>query len=469
MQFQAKKILLILLAGLVSSCSKNEIIYAPRLGSITDDVISQLKESNPIIVVPGVGGTSLVDASNGKPAWGSIGYTTYWPSTEKENKLLALPLTNNKGKKGKQDNKLIPFSMLENVTLTLLPFASIDLAIYSTIVSSLEKAGYIRYKNLVTNNLGKSQQTPPLFEFAYDWRMSNADSARELNKFVEKKSNELKARKSSYGDQKFNIVCHSMGCLVARYYLRYGGQGLGTSTTHPKLDWRGSQKIENIIMVAPPNKGSMDAFTNLVNGFHPNKIAWLKYPAVVLGTMPSMYELLPTEDIADASNQKGEKVNLLDPELWQDMGWGLLDPDQSKVLHQIGSEISTKNNVYIQAKLLQAKLLRQANLFHSRLDLKVKPPAGLGFYLFAGIGEPTESGLLINTVTKSWSVKSSDAGDGAVLKASAYAIRNANNPDEGSIIPWDNAIFFFSNHMDLVKNNDLFANLYDILIWRDAL
>ena len=158
-----------LLVGLMSSCSKNEIIYAPRLGSITDDVIHQLEESNPIIVVPGVGGTSLVDASNGKPAWGSYGYTTYWPSTEKENKLLALPLTNNKRKKGKQDNKLIPFSMLENVTLTLLPFASIDLAIYSTIVSSLEKAGYIRYKNLATNNLGKSQPTPPLFEFAYDY------------------------------------------------------------------------------------------------------------------------------------------------------------------------------------------------------------------------------------------------------------------------------------------------------------
>ena len=103
------------------------------------------------------------------------------------------------------------------------------------------------------------------------------------------------------------------------------------------------------------------------------------------------------------------------------------------------------------------------------MDIKKTPPEGLGFYLFAGVGKPTESGILINTETKSWSVKSSDAGDGTVLKVSAFALQNADDPEEGSIIPWNNAIFFFSTHMDLVQNNDLFANLYDILTWRDAL
>lgn len=469
MYIQAKIVLCILTASLVASCSKNNFIYSPSYGPITDEVISHIKESNPIIVVPGVGGTSLVDASNGKTAWGSYGYISYWPATEKDNKLLAFPWVNSKIESENNQYKVKPSSMLEKFTINLLPFSSVDLAVYSTVVRSLEKAGYIRYEYLLSNGTKKAQSKPPLFEFAYDWRRSNADNAKELSKFVEEKSNELKFQKSIFGGKKFNIICHSMGCLVARYYLRYGKQGLGTISTPPSLDWRGSRKIKNIIMVAPPNKGSLNAFSNLVNGFHPHHLKWLKYPPAVLGTMPSMYEMLATKDIAIASNQNGEKVDLLDPKLWQAMNWGLLDPEQKIILNQIGSEITTKKDLYVQAKLLQAKLLRQAKLFHLRLNLISMPPSGLGFYLFAGLGEPTDSGVLINTLNKSWSVKSSKAGVGAVLRASAYAIKNANNPDEGSIIPWDNAVFFYSSHMDLVRNNDFFANLYDLLVWREKL
>ncbi len=469
MHIQVKRVLCLLAASLAASCSKNNFIYSPSYGLVTEEVISQIEDSNPIIVVPGIGGTSLVDASNGNSAWGSYGYASYWPATEKDNKLLAFPWVNSKTGSQKNQYKIEPLSMLEKVTITLLPFSSVDLAIYSTVVKSLEKAGYIRYKELLANGTKKAQSKPPLFEFAYDWRRSNADNAKELSKFVEEISNKLKSQKSTFGNQKFNIVCHSMGCLVSRYFLRYGQQGLGTISTPPTLDWRGSRKIENIIMVAPPNKGSLEAFSNLVNGFHPTNIKWLKYPPAVLGTMPSMYELLATKDIANVSNQNGEKVDLLDPDLWQAMNWGLLDPKQKRTLNQIGSQISNKKDIYAQAKLLQAKLLRRARLFHLRLNIKSKPPSGLGFYLFAGLGEPTDSEVLINTLNKSWSIKSSNAGDGAVLRASAYAIENANIPDEGSIIPWDNAIFFYSSHMNLVRNNDFFANLYDILIWREKL
>ncbi|WP_245407297.1 hypothetical protein [Synechococcus sp. WH 8020] len=52
------------------------------------------KDANPIILIPGLGGTKLVDARNGKTAWGSYGHSSYWPSTDKDNQLLALPLTN---------------------------------------------------------------------------------------------------------------------------------------------------------------------------------------------------------------------------------------------------------------------------------------------------------------------------------------------------------------------------------------
>ena len=469
MNIQLRRSFCLLIVGLLTACSRNGFVYSTSYGPVTDEIISHIEESNPIIVVPGIGGSSLVDISNGKPAWGSYGYTSYWPATEKDNKLLAFPWVNEDDESGKNRYKVKPFSMLNKVAINLIPFVSVDLAIYSTIVKSLEKSGYVRYKNMFKSDLSESGSKPPLFEFAYDWRKSNADNAKELHRFVEAKSNALQSQKSNFGNRKFNIVCHSMGCLVARYYLRYGEQGLGSESTPPNLDWRGSHRIENIIMVAPPNRGSIEALTNLVEGFHPHKIKWLKYPPAVLGTMPSMYELLASKDIIDVSNQNGERLSLLDPSLWQTMNWGLSDPTQKSILNQIASEITTNQNPSAQAKILQAKLLHQAKLFHSRLDLESKSPSGLGFYLFAGLGQPTGAGLVVNTETKTWSVKRSNAGDGAVLRASAYAIKNTEKPDEGSIIPWDNVIYFNSDHMNLVQNNDFFANLYDVLIWREKL
>ncbi|WP_115018432.1 triacylglycerol lipase [Synechococcus sp. UW140] len=434
-----------------------------------DEIMASTKEANPIILIPGIGGTRLVDASNGKTAWGSYGYNSFWPSTEKDNKLLALPLAGNSTTSGQAKNKVKPMSVIEQIKINLFPFSTFDLAIYATVVSSLEKAGYILHKDNQSTRPVKPHTNTPMFEFAYDWRESNADSAIKLSNFIKAKSKELESKKLYKKGQKFNIICHSMGCLTARYYLRYGDQGLGTNETAPKLDWRGGDKIENIIMVAPPNKGSGEALKNLLNGFNLDKIKWLKYPSAVLGTMPSMYELLPRKDIVQVTDQEGGKINLLDPKLWQAMSWGILNPNQEKILAQIAPAASTSQKRYSLAKNLQAQLLQKAELFHSRLDIKSKPPKGLKFYLFAGVGEPTESKVHINTDTKSSSFKSTKSGDGAVLRASAYAIEDTKMPEKGSIIEWENAIFFLSNHLGLVRNNDFFVNLYDILMWRETL
>ncbi len=464
-----KASLFIVIVGLLTSCSRSHSIYSPSFGPLTDEIISNIKPSNPMIIVPGIGGTRLVDAGNGETAWGSYGYNTFWPSTEKDNKLLSLPLSTIEQSLNINYNKVIPKSVIDSVKIDLIPFSSIELSVYATIVKSLKDAGYFSEKIESLSNRNALTQETPMFQFAYDWRQSNAQSAKALEKFIEKKSEQLDRQKLSSKNQKFDIVCHSMGCLVARYYLRYGSQGLGTDANPPQLDWRGSHKVENIIMIAPPNKGSIEAFSNMINGFRLNHIQFLKYPAAVLGTMPSMYELLPREDISQATNHEGKAIDLLDPKLWQSMNWGLLDPGQEKILNQIAPQNITSNEKYLQAKELQAKLLGQARLFHSRLDQEVSPPKGLHFWLFAGSGKPTESNLTIHTKDKTWTTQRVKAGDGAVLRPSAYAIKNAKVPKDGSIIPWDNAIFFFSSHMDLVKNNDFFVNLYDILLWRSAL
>src|SRR5439155_476942 len=64
--------------------------------------------------------------------------------------------------------------------------------------------------------------------YAYDWRQDNVESARGLDRLIE-------SIRRDYGDPmlRVDIVAHSMGGLVARYYQRYG--------TEDVLDGRESQ------------------------------------------------------------------------------------------------------------------------------------------------------------------------------------------------------------------------------------
>ena len=65
------------------------------------------------------------------------------------------------------------------------------------------------------------------FQFAYDWRRDLVESAKRLECFIKEKKRYVQEQIAiRFGikdhDVQFNIVAHSMGGLVACYYLRYG-------------------------------------------------------------------------------------------------------------------------------------------------------------------------------------------------------------------------------------------------------
>ncbi len=99
-------------------------------------------------------------------------------------------------------------------------------------------------------------------------------------------------REKRYGikdvDVKFDIVAHSMGGLVARYFLRYGTAELPDDGSLPEITWAGAQHVENLVMIGTPNSGSLDALVNLVDGFRP-ALFLPHYSSALLGTMPAIY------------------------------------------------------------------------------------------------------------------------------------------------------------------------------------
>jgi len=119
-------------------------------------------------------------------------------------------------------------------------------------------------------------------ELPYDWRRDNRVAARALRRLADDK---LHAARQRDPDAKLVLVGHSMGGLVARYFLEC-------------LDgWRDTRML---ITFGTPYRGSLNAVDFLANGFvkklGPLKVADL---SDLLRSMTSVYQLLPVYPCID--------------------------------------------------------------------------------------------------------------------------------------------------------------------------
>lgn len=113
--------------------------------------------------------------------------------------------------------------------------------------------------------------------FPYDWRLSNRTSARELQRTVEPVLERFRAQ-PGHADAKLVFVGHSMGGLVARYYVDVLG---------------GHELTRKVITLGTPHRGALNALTTLVNGIAKG-VAPLRFDLTHLArSLPSLHQLLP--------------------------------------------------------------------------------------------------------------------------------------------------------------------------------
>ncbi len=147
--------------------------------------------------------------------------------------------------------------------------------------------GYTDIVRLITDNFevrrGSIQDKHPanFFEFPYDWRRDNRVAARLLEKFLDEKL-ALWRKYSGEKDAKVIFLAHSMGGLVARYYLEAQNK------------WPDCRAL---ITFGTPYRGSLNALNFLANGYKLLKVELTE----LIRSFTSSYQLLPIYEAVKTS------------------------------------------------------------------------------------------------------------------------------------------------------------------------
>jgi hypothetical protein len=424
-------------------------------------------DRNPVIVIPGILGSRLVDSKSNRVVWGAFAGDYADPRDPEGARLVALPMALGTPLGALKDD-VVPDGVLRSLTIEVLGLP-IELGAYVEILRTLGVGGY-RDQGLAAVDYGEEHFT--CFQFDYDWRRDNVENARRFHEFLlEKRAYVQGELKKRYGvdkqDLKFDVVAHSMGGLVLRYYLAYGTRDLPADGSVPEATWEGARYVDRAIIVGTPNAGSARALVELVEG---EKFAPIlpEYSPALLGTMPSVYQLLPRARHGCAVEAGTKRIeDLYDPALWERMRWGLAAPAQDELLRALLPDVAAPEERRRIALDHLKKCLDRAKAFAAALDAPAAPPPGLELFLVAGDALPTPAVIDVDPQTGAVSVAESAAGDGTVLRTSALLDERMGKdwqPWVRTPIRWDQVTFLSAGHLALTKDAAFTNNVLYILL-----
>lgn len=302
----------------------------------------------PLILIPGLLGSRLCRDNPSKPAepvvaWGSVGALTNFPSLRLGSDVA---------------DDLKPCGIVREVVF----LGPIKQEVYAPIITHLQKIGY--------------RDGVDLFIFDYDWRRSVFDNAALLEKFAREKI--------PNPAQRFDIVAHSMGGIVARVYVN-------------RHD--GAQRVARLFTAGSPYQGSVKVFATIEKGWGALNAVMGGLPAFrrTVLSFPSIYELAPRYgDCCEAA--AGRAFAMAEADAWRALKWEGVDPAATTDL-----------------KLAAGRAEQLRAIVGTPL------PAGIEDVLLIGVDQRTPQRVVFETGGDSTvaRVGTTWAGDGTVLRTSA--------------------------------------------------
>lgn len=451
----------VLMATLAAGCATNEplpdlkALYAKQSGESIQP---------PVILIHGVLGSRLSSRDSGREAWpGSIRRIAF-------SDYASLRLD------------------IDPDTLTALP-SHLEVSgitdraagrdFYGRIIDVLtEAAGY----SLSEPGIGAERGERRMYVFTYDWRRDNIETVRKLDALI----GQIRADYAD-PDLKVDIIAHSMGGLITRYYVRYGSLDTLDDNDFP-VNNHGGERVRRAILLGTPNLGAAKSVEVFLTGF---KIGFGTVPPEVVATFPTTYQALPhpLNDWIVLPDGRPLKRDLFSVDLWRRFEFSIFDPT---VRERIAQRYATQAEADAYLATLEAyfaKYIERARRFVWSLTVPIPDPT-VHYVVFGGDCAMTPARVLVEEIDGESVLRLNPAdvvnrvpgidydhlmlepGDGTVTKASLLA-RQTLDPTVArhkySFFPLDYAFFLCEGHDALTGNINFQDNLLHALLSADRL
>ncbi len=442
----------------LSACQSSR----PDLARLYRSNNHSLAEQPPVILIHGIMGSKLRDINSLEELWfGNLLQLLF-------SNFASIKLSINADSLEPVQNQLEAYEIADQAAGT---------DFYRAIIDTLQNfAGY------QVSQPGQPQPGPKrrLYVFTYDWRQDNHISAIKLSRFIKQIQQD-----HNRPDLKFDIIAHSMGGLVTRYYLRYGETDVLNNNDFP-MNQDGAKNIRKVILLGTPNLGSVGSVKSFIKGL---KVGLRTIPTEVLVTMPSVYQLFPHSINNWIINTQGQALDhdVFDVATWRQFQWSIFDP---KVRKRVIKAHDTKAQGEQYLATLEAyfeKHIERARRFVWSLTIPVDNPS-YSLVVMGGDCELTPARLLLENDKNNqpilrlrpgdisspqpgidYEALMLEPGDGTVTKASLLA-REALDPTiprhKYSYFPIDYPYFLCEPHSTLTSNINFQDNLLNILLSR---
>ncbi|WP_407792313.1 lipase/acyltransferase domain-containing protein [Pigmentiphaga litoralis] len=306
-----------------------------------------------IVFVPGIMGSELY-----------LGDELIWPGTPAE---MFLPY-------GKMEKLLRPDLLVGDIIRRVSVSNQ-----YASLIKAFKLCGY-----------DEETGPPTLIVCPYDWRKDNRLAADRLAECVKK------LRADHGEDVVINIVAHSMGGLVSRYFLESG--------SYSAANCLGFERIQRLITIGTPHRGAPLALCAAMGQIRRLFLNAKQVKQIAdRNDFPALYQLMPPRS---------------EPYLWNTDPEARLEP--AKVYEDDTAKLLGLN----------AANLKSAAAFHAALDTTKKPDAVV-YFCFIGTRQDTICNVQGNFAVEKFhgafsadallpeGVEIADGGDGTVPSWSA--------------------------------------------------
>ena len=226
-----------------------------------------MKPTDLVVVLPGIMGSQL--RQDGHLVWGRSAHAALHAISTFGRSVRGLQLPGDIGDNDPCDN-VEPAGIMPG--LHLLPGIWTPIKGFDLLLQRLRSLGY--------RDVSLDPGAPPgnLLPLGYDWRLSNRWTGQWIGSRIEPALERWRAQGGPYADAQLIFVCHSMGGLVARWYIeRCGGAAI----------------TRKLITFGTPYRGAAKALEQLVNGVHKGLGPLAIDLTTFARSLPSLYQLLP--------------------------------------------------------------------------------------------------------------------------------------------------------------------------------